>query len=125
MIRRPPRSTLFPYTTLFRSNDLAVRRVPARPEAREAEGPAVDEREVQRPLRLAGILGALPLVPAVGQDQAAIVRSGDEAAVGGPLGERLGAGVDHREARVQLLRPGRYEPPAQPLDPPRSEERRV
>src|SRR3989475_7776215 len=23
MIRRPPRSTLFPYTTLFRSNDLA------------------------------------------------------------------------------------------------------
>src|SRR2546426_6848620 len=28
MIRRPPRSTLFPYTTLFRS--LLVRRVPAR-----------------------------------------------------------------------------------------------
>src|SRR3712207_8919077 len=25
MIRRPPRSTLFPYTTLFRSPDLAVR----------------------------------------------------------------------------------------------------
>src|SRR6267143_3058804 len=25
MIRRPPRSTLFPYTTLFRSNDLADR----------------------------------------------------------------------------------------------------
>src|SRR5256885_12565295 len=25
MIRRPPRSTLFPYTTLFRSNRLAVR----------------------------------------------------------------------------------------------------
>src|SRR2546422_8426174 len=24
MIRRPPRSTLFPYTTLFRSRDLAV-----------------------------------------------------------------------------------------------------
>src|SRR5258708_27430958 len=24
MIRRPPRSTLFPYTTLFRSNQLAV-----------------------------------------------------------------------------------------------------
>src|SRR3712207_7457674 len=24
MIRRPPRSTLFPYTTLFRSGDLAV-----------------------------------------------------------------------------------------------------
>src|SRR3712207_7839848 len=25
MIRRPPRSTLFPYTTLFRSRDLKVR----------------------------------------------------------------------------------------------------
>src|SRR5260221_6346884 len=24
MIRRPPRSTLFPYTTLFRSNDMLV-----------------------------------------------------------------------------------------------------
>src|SRR2546430_11225455 len=24
MIRRPPRSTLFPYTTLFRSRDLAI-----------------------------------------------------------------------------------------------------
>src|SRR3989454_6440532 len=26
MIRRPPRSTLFPYTTLFRSSDAAARR---------------------------------------------------------------------------------------------------
>src|SRR3712207_8532231 len=26
MIRRPPRSTLFPYTTLFRSDDAGVRR---------------------------------------------------------------------------------------------------
>src|SRR2546430_9477745 len=29
MIRRPPRSTLFPYTTLFRSQTDAVRRGPA------------------------------------------------------------------------------------------------
>src|SRR5258707_8215321 len=27
MIRRPPRSTLFPYTTLFRSNEIAPARV--------------------------------------------------------------------------------------------------
>src|SRR2546430_9764677 len=27
MIRRPPRSTLFPYTTLFRSNDLPMKRL--------------------------------------------------------------------------------------------------
>src|SRR3712207_6889298 len=29
MIRRPPRSTLFPYTTLFRSSELRQRRRPA------------------------------------------------------------------------------------------------
>src|SRR2546422_6831639 len=29
MIRRPPRSTLFPYTTLFRSADLRPERLPA------------------------------------------------------------------------------------------------
>src|SRR5256885_11656562 len=28
MIRRPPRSTLFPYTTLFRSSQRQVRRLP-------------------------------------------------------------------------------------------------
>src|SRR5256885_11434780 len=28
MIRRPPRSTLFPYTTLFRSDELALPSVP-------------------------------------------------------------------------------------------------
>src|SRR2546426_9068474 len=36
MIRRPPRSTLFPYTTLFRSLDARVARAP--------EGPVVPER---------------------------------------------------------------------------------
>src|SRR5256885_13020993 len=29
MIRRPPRSTLFPYTTLFRSHDAPLRLAPA------------------------------------------------------------------------------------------------
>src|SRR3712207_7497407 len=28
MIRRPPRSTLFPYTTLFRSNSAGIRNMP-------------------------------------------------------------------------------------------------
>src|SRR2546425_6273404 len=31
MIRRPPRSTLFPYTTLFRSVSVAIGRWPASP----------------------------------------------------------------------------------------------
>src|SRR5256885_5596678 len=47
MIRRPPRSTLFPYTTLFRSHDTgrAARRlaVPAEP-GRRCERPAARDR---------------------------------------------------------------------------------
>src|SRR5216684_7180790 len=37
MIRRPPRSTLFPYTTLFRSVDRGLERL-GRPKVREARG---------------------------------------------------------------------------------------
>src|SRR3712207_8212040 len=33
MIRRPPRSTLFPYTTLFRSEAWVTLRAPSRPRA--------------------------------------------------------------------------------------------
>src|SRR2546422_8141533 len=40
MIRRPPRSTLFPYTTLFRSMELAVPRVANHP-------PLVDQDEAR------------------------------------------------------------------------------
>src|SRR3712207_7235465 len=58
MIRRPPRSTLFPYTTLFRSLgalprrrrprlDAQLRRLPLRPQARVEEDP----RGVRRALR--------------------------------------------------------------------------
>src|SRR3712207_8897655 len=36
MIRRPPRSTLFPYTTLFRSGGRAARR-PSQPPGRDEE----------------------------------------------------------------------------------------
>src|SRR3712207_8771406 len=36
MIRRPPRSTLFPYTTLFRSKD-----------ARQRDGPAARDRRLR------------------------------------------------------------------------------
>src|SRR2546429_1737458 len=39
MIRRPPRSTLFPYTTLFRSIDEAAREPPAH-RVRELRGTA-------------------------------------------------------------------------------------
>src|SRR5256885_6224476 len=46
MIRRPPRSTLFPYTTLFRSDLRCCRQVHALPDlrARPDEDVAVDHR---------------------------------------------------------------------------------
>src|SRR2546428_7964118 len=44
MIRRPPRSTLFPYTTLFRSReDLVVLR--GYQESHHSAGPVADDRE--------------------------------------------------------------------------------
>src|SRR2546422_6335289 len=54
MIRRPPRSTLFPYTTLFRSRlGALLRRVPPGPglRARHATGGGGRRRGVHRPVR--------------------------------------------------------------------------
>src|SRR3712207_8582078 len=45
MIRRPPRSTLFPYTTLFRSKEIEKRR---KKRERERERERVRERESER-----------------------------------------------------------------------------
>src|SRR5438874_7164661 len=53
MIRRPPRSTLFPYTTLFRSRNAAVGPRPRRRRRRAAA-----QREVPGE-RVRGRLGAL------------------------------------------------------------------
>src|SRR5256886_13271694 len=52
MIRRPPRSTLFPYTTLFRSRGRRRRRTP-QPEdlERQAAGQDPDPGRVSRPPR--------------------------------------------------------------------------
>src|SRR2546426_7753596 len=58
MIRRPPRSTLFPYTTLFRSRVLARRRAdPQHFRGRELHGRAGrggQARPVRVPARAAG-----------------------------------------------------------------------
>src|SRR3712207_7451059 len=49
MIRRPPRSTLFPYTTLFRSPGLrSSRRPPRRPRARRSSSPWRADRKSTR-----------------------------------------------------------------------------
>src|SRR3712207_7962971 len=42
MIRRPPRSTLFPYTTLFRSHESCGKCVPCRVGSRKAENILVE-----------------------------------------------------------------------------------
>src|SRR3712207_6928153 len=44
MIRRPPRSTLFPYTTLFRSGGLAEHREELLGQGRGSDAGAVDGR---------------------------------------------------------------------------------
>src|SRR5258708_29944784 len=63
MIRRPPRSTLFPYTTLFRSSEQAIASIDALAAALQAEGYFADRRlatavflalRLQRPLLLEG-----------------------------------------------------------------------
>src|SRR3712207_7068431 len=60
MIRRPPRSTLFPYTTLFRSGQLARRREedlrPAVVRDHYRGGPADLPRPVHLPAVPAGVL---------------------------------------------------------------------
>src|SRR5256885_14728983 len=48
MIRRPPRSTLFPYTTLFRSRRLAPRPLPRGVVHLVAIGETVGEHEIER-----------------------------------------------------------------------------
>src|SRR2546421_12373383 len=55
MIRRPPRSTLFPYTTLFRSVARRHERLPALPQDEEESGAALLRDD---PLLLELILGA-------------------------------------------------------------------
>src|SRR5256885_16512100 len=56
MIRRPPRSTLFPYTTLFRSDDRLAR---------------VDER----PQRIGEVMGDLVSEDAPGGDVVAVTKA--------------------------------------------------
>src|SRR5258708_7995855 len=57
MIRRPPRSTLFPYTTLFRSKPLAVPPRRAKPSSARSRKPLVElvrreERQDRKSTRL-------------------------------------------------------------------------
>src|SRR5256885_11405877 len=57
MIRRPPRSTLFPYTTLFRSPS----RLPPGPPSREGTKDHDVDGEVELPARAASVLDEIRL----------------------------------------------------------------
>src|SRR2546427_5760813 len=61
MIRRPPRSTLFPYTTLFRSAEPAVGHGHGHPAVghRGRPGHEVQPRAVGQPVRAHHLAGAL------------------------------------------------------------------
>src|SRR3712207_9275564 len=79
MIRRPPRSTLFPYTTLFRSagDEGANERGPRDPPRPVEHGPAGDKRSVAEGRR-----------PEAHRDE-----------VGQVTSERLGEGVEDEDRR--------------------------
>src|SRR3712207_6490535 len=88
MIRRPPRSTLFPYTTLFRS-----------------PGPAGRGADAARPGRVAGRRGRLPHpvdAGAGGAGAAVAALPVPPAVAGGHVGVRGGlpAAVDRKSTRL-------------------------
>src|SRR3712207_7297974 len=66
MIRRPPRSTLFPYTTLFRSRRLRRRRRAARGDADDADRLPPRGAGVRGD---AGVVGGHPAVPDLRRDR--------------------------------------------------------
>src|SRR3712207_6636503 len=89
MIRRPPRSTLFPYTTLFRSRRADdVRGARALPD-HDALGPALLLADLHLPLALGGVDALLHHVGRAGE-----LRLGE--VDGGAPAERLGARVQVR-----------------------------
>src|SRR3712207_7550979 len=79
MIRRPPRSTLFPYTTLFRSPAVEVDQ--RRPQQRRVV------HHVEAVLGAAAVVGRLPRL---GQAPGAVLRSG----------EVIDAGLDRKSTRL-------------------------
>src|SRR6266496_6530456 len=96
MIRRPPRSTLFPYTTLFRSlavgggarrGELPPLPPPRRPGAAGAVRHARELRlpPVRRVVAAAGVLHAARAQARVGRDDAPRLRDGDEVASFPPM----------------------------------------
>src|SRR5258707_9848767 len=81
MIRRPPRSTLFPYTTLFRSLDERLRQRHRRQLDRKASGLQHAALDVLRPRAQVSVTG-VDLAPGIDDDD-----DGSAAPVGGIITE--------------------------------------
>src|SRR2546426_9430914 len=90
MIRRPPRSTLFPYTTLFRSRDR-----PAHPPRQDPPRPD-RSRGAERALAAAGAAGA--------RQRREERRAGDGGGAGQPGGTRGGQGGGHHHQNRESTR---------------------
>src|SRR3989454_4386965 len=111
MIRRPPRSTLFPYTTLFRSRQLAEFLLP--PGARDdfADAGAEPHRADAQPVRGERVRGDEMFEPELGRVHAQLL--GDlievylqrEAGLGGPVPALRPAGrlVRERSCALELV----------------------
>src|SRR5256885_16048479 len=129
MIRRPPRSTLFPYTTLFRSRRAGPERTRRLDVAQTVPDPVRPQQiDSQRRLgvakqldpRLATLAGAgdLRVVRAeVGGVEARIVLG--EQLAEATLHRLIGDGVEQSAGDARLVRYGHDEPPClvQPADP--------
>src|SRR2546425_2571715 len=121
MIRRPPRSTLFPYTTLFRSLDRAAL---VRPDVivLDADLPDLDSIAVCRTLRQNRAAWNMPVImitgtPATKQQRLAALEAGGGDYVGGLLNPaELTLKVDAM-ARLKLQMDRGLE--ERPPDPPR------
>src|SRR6266487_6022448 len=97
MIRRPPRSTLFPYTTLFRSAPECVRPPPRRTAAPCARPPTRRPRRLadsmQPPgmgwLRMPPLRGWTDTVPGTHRHARKMLQGGSEAEVREQLGKHI------------------------------------
>src|SRR3712207_7303515 len=93
MIRRPPRSTLFPYTTLFRSRDDA-RRASAADVLHRGHGEQVEQRE---------LLGRAPRAAADHEERVARVEVEAPARVGDRRSEEHTSELQSRQYLVCRL----------------------
>src|SRR2546430_9068200 len=118
MIRRPPRSTLFPYTTLFRSPPPRWGRVGVDGITRRLPGTGLPGRRHRAAARPPGPPRSDPAaaaLPAGGPAAALAPAQAVPAPRGGP-GERPRAAVHHRQQPPGLVRHGL--PPGRPAQPP-------